>query len=106
MSTMELLHRLEMQILTENVWLKPEEAAAYLKLARKTLYNWRYRGIGPKTYKINGALRYRLKDLEEWAQSHMQDDETPKSDILPAALSTEPTANTESTANTVFSFDL
>ena len=43
-----------------------EEAAAYLKLASGTLYNWRHIGTGPKAVKVGSRIRYRQTDLDSW----------------------------------------
>jgi excisionase family DNA binding protein len=43
-----------------------DEAAAYLKLASGTLYNWRHSRIGPKSVKVGSRVRYRQTDLDLW----------------------------------------
>jgi hypothetical protein len=46
------------------------EAASVLKLAPKTLKNWRGIGKGPTHKKFsNRAIRYRYGDLLDWAES-------------------------------------
>lgn len=55
-------------------WLDSSGAAAFLKLSRKTLANWRTRNsalpkhqwIGPSYQTLVGKPRYRLADLEAW----------------------------------------
>lgn len=44
--------------------MTPDEAAAYMSVAAKTLANWRYIGIGPPYYKIGAGVRYRRSDLD------------------------------------------
>jgi excisionase family DNA binding protein len=43
-----------------------EEAAAYLRVANGTLYNWRHIGTGPKSIKVGSRVRYRQNDLDLW----------------------------------------
>lgn len=42
------------------------EAAEYLGVAIGTLYNMRYKGLGPKYRKAPGGIRYRMRDLDQW----------------------------------------
>jgi hypothetical protein len=39
-------------------------AARYLGVAAKTLANWAFRGLGPRSVKIGGRRFYYLTDLE------------------------------------------
>lgn len=50
------------------------QAAAYIGLAKSTLYTWRTRrpGFGPRAVKAGGALRYRRSDLDAWIESHAE----------------------------------
>jgi excisionase family DNA binding protein len=43
-----------------------DEAAAYLKIASGTLYNWRHIGTGPKAVMVGSRIRYRQTDLDQW----------------------------------------
>ena len=42
-----------------------KEAAGLLGMSVRTLQNWRVRGGGPKFAKLNGAVRYRVRHLNE-----------------------------------------
>jgi excisionase family DNA binding protein len=42
------------------------DAAAYLRLSRRTLERLRVSGLGPKFVKCGRSVRYRQSDLEEW----------------------------------------
>jgi predicted site-specific integrase-resolvase len=44
----------------------PEEVAGLFRVTVKTLYQWRYRGIGPKSIKIEGALRYSEAAIQDY----------------------------------------
>jgi excisionase family DNA binding protein len=46
--------------------LSPEEVAAFLSIPVKTLYQWRYKGVGPWGQRIGRHLRYRPADVEAW----------------------------------------
>lgn len=50
------------------------QAAAYLGIAKSTLYTWRTRrpGFGPRAVKAGGALRYRRSDLDAWIDAHAE----------------------------------
>jgi excisionase family DNA binding protein len=50
------------------------QAAAYLGIAKSTLYTWRTRrpGFGPRAVKAGGALRYRRSDLDAWIEAHAE----------------------------------
>lgn len=50
------------------------QAAAYIGIAKSTLYTWRTRrpGFGPRAVKAGGALRYRRLDLDAWIEAHAE----------------------------------
>lgn len=48
--------------------LSIRELAAYLGVAEKTIYQWRYRGEGPMGFRVGGQIRYRPEDVETWLQ--------------------------------------
>lgn len=43
--------------------LTTRQAAEYLSLQPQTLRDWRANGRGPKSIKVEGAVRYRAVDL-------------------------------------------
>lgn len=47
-------------------WLTPDEAAAFLGIAKSCLYAWRAEKMGPRHYKLQRQLRYRQEDLEDF----------------------------------------
>lgn len=46
--------------------LSTDEVARLLVVPVTTLYTWRYKGTGPKAYRVGKHLRYRLSDVMEW----------------------------------------
>jgi predicted DNA-binding transcriptional regulator AlpA len=46
--------------------LDPDDLSAYIKIPKRTLYQWRVRGLGPKGIKIGRHLRYRQSDVDAW----------------------------------------
>lgn len=54
---------------TSPIYLKEQEAAVYLGIARGTLSRWRWSGKGPTYRKFGGAVRYALSDVEAYAGS-------------------------------------
>jgi excisionase family DNA binding protein len=42
------------------------ELADYLQIPLGTLYQWKYKKIGPKPHKIGRHLRYRLSEVDAW----------------------------------------
>lgn len=48
-------------------WLSRGEVAEYLNVPARTLDTWAYKGIGPKYSKMGRYTRYRLSDIEKWA---------------------------------------
>lgn len=46
--------------------LSTEEVARILVVPVTTLYCWRYKGTGPKAYRVGKHLRCRLHDVLRW----------------------------------------
>lgn len=46
--------------------LSTEDVARILVVPVNTLYCWRYKGTGPKAYRVGKHLRYRLEDVLTW----------------------------------------
>ncbi len=49
--------------------LSTDEVARLLVVPVTTLYTWRYKGTGPKAFKVGKHLRYRLSDVIEWLET-------------------------------------
>jgi len=48
----------------------PEDVSAYLGgVPVSTLYQWRYKGIGPKSRRVGRYLRYRPEDVRAWVEN-------------------------------------
>ncbi|GHJ50249.1 helix-turn-helix domain-containing protein [Catellatospora sp. TT07R-123] len=43
-----------------------QETASYLRLPVGTLYQWRYRKTGPRSYKVGRHLRYDPAEVRAW----------------------------------------
>jgi hypothetical protein len=54
-------------------YMDPYEAAGYLRISVNTLNCWRSRREGPPFVKIGGKVRYRLADLEAYADRRRRD---------------------------------
>jgi excisionase family DNA binding protein len=52
-----------------NQFLKRHEAAAYLNLKKSCLEAWAVRGGGPAFVKFGRAVRYKVSDLEAFANA-------------------------------------
>lgn len=50
-------------------WLTRAEVSEYLNIPKPTLAAWAYKGIGPKYSKMGRNVRYRLSDIEKWADT-------------------------------------
>jgi excisionase family DNA binding protein len=48
--------------------LSTEEVARMLVVPVTTLYTWRYKGTGPKAYRVGKHLRYRLSNVMAWLE--------------------------------------
>jgi hypothetical protein len=49
--------------------LRPAEASAYLRVAERTLANWRTKGEGPRFLKLGGRVFYSTEELDRWKQA-------------------------------------
>ncbi len=54
----------------------PVDVAAYLGVPVKTLYQWKYRGIGPSVHKVGRHLRYRWREVDAWLDAQTSYDLT------------------------------
>lgn len=52
--------------------LSTDEVARLLVLPVTTLYTWRYKGTGPKAFKVGKHLRYRLADVLTWLEQQAE----------------------------------
>jgi predicted DNA-binding transcriptional regulator AlpA len=48
-----------------------EQLEAMYGIKRKTLANWRVKGLGPSFVKIGAAVRYRPEDVQAWIDSRV-----------------------------------
>jgi excisionase family DNA binding protein len=56
--------------------LTVEELADLLQVPPKTIYAWRYKGVGPPAVQVGKYLRFRVEDVAAWldARSDGQSD--------------------------------
>jgi excisionase family DNA binding protein len=53
----------------EKIYLTVEELAKYLKVTKKTLYNWIWLRKIPY-FKINGKILFEKNEVESWIKEH------------------------------------
>ena len=51
--------------------LTVEDLAEYLNVPIATIYAWRYRGKGPKGFRVGRHLRFREGDVERWLSDQL-----------------------------------
>lgn len=55
--------------MTADHLLTIEELSEYLRVPVKTLYDWRYRGLGPAGLRVGRYVRYRRADVDAWLET-------------------------------------
>jgi excisionase family DNA binding protein len=48
--------------------LGPQALAEYLGVPVKTVYQWRYRNLGPRGIRVGRHVRYRRADVDSWLE--------------------------------------
>jgi len=61
--------------------LKPNEAAAFLRLSPRTLDRLRVEGGGPRYLKLRRSIRYRQADLRSWLDRRSFDSTSEAGDV-------------------------
>lgn len=51
----------------ERLWTV-EDVAAYLRVPVTTLYQWRYRRVGPRASRVGRYLRYDPAEVRAWVE--------------------------------------
>jgi excisionase family DNA binding protein len=51
-----------------NEWLSPQQLADMLGVPVRTIYGWRSRHEGPRAYRIEKHVRFRLADVDNWLE--------------------------------------
>lgn len=51
--------------MTEELF-SPERLADYVGVPVSTVYQWNYKGVGPRFLKLGRHVRYRASDVEAW----------------------------------------
>jgi len=47
-----------------------EEVAELLQVPVRTIYDWRYRGLGPAAIRVGRYVRYEPDEINRWLGSH------------------------------------
>lgn len=50
----------------------PQELADELQIPLATLYQWRYRRVGPPSLKVGRHVRYRRADVNAWVDGELE----------------------------------
>jgi excisionase family DNA binding protein len=50
-----------------------KDLAEYAGVPVKTVYEWNYRGTGPKAIRVGRYLRFRWDDIESWIERNSAD---------------------------------
>lgn len=53
--------------------LSPSELAGFLGVPIKTIYQWRYKGEGPRGYRVGRHIRFRWSDVRVWLDERADD---------------------------------
>ena len=56
----------------ETEFISPEDLAELLGIPIRTVYAWRSRGVGPRSYRIGKHVRFKLKDVDEWLEERAE----------------------------------
>lgn len=57
--------------------LRFNDVAERLNIPARTLQDWRFRGIGPRSKRIGNRVYYRESDVQEWLDQQFADTEAP-----------------------------
>jgi excisionase family DNA binding protein len=49
----------------------PEDVSLFLGVPVATLYQWRHKGIGPKSHRVGRHLRYKPDDVRAWLEEQL-----------------------------------
>jgi excisionase family DNA binding protein len=60
--------RLDVSFVVSTRLLSSDEVARLLVVPVTTLYTWRYKGTGPRAFRVGKHLRYRLADVLAWLE--------------------------------------
>lgn len=53
-------------------YLKPAKAAEKINVTVGTLANWRWRGLGPPSYRVGGLILYADDEIDAWIAAGRQ----------------------------------
>lgn len=58
--------------MSESKFLTIQELADELQVPVKTIYDWRYRRVGPPGIKVGRSIRFRRTDVDKWLAAHKE----------------------------------
>ena len=62
----------------EDILLTPDDVARMMRVSRRTVSTWRYRGKGPRYVRVtHNCVRYRMSEVRKW----LNDKETRESEV-------------------------
>jgi excisionase family DNA binding protein len=53
--------------------LSVKELAEMLQVPVRTIYDWRYRGLGPTSIRLGRHVRYEPNEIERWLNTQRRD---------------------------------
>lgn len=68
---------------TMTTLLTEQETATLLKVSKKAVQGWRYRGGGPRFVKVGRCVRYRLEDLQAFVLAALRNSTSDPGPVLP-----------------------
>lgn len=57
----------------EREWLSVDELADELGVPVRTVYQWRYKGTGPRAATFGRHVRFRRADVDSWAMQRLDE---------------------------------
>lgn len=55
--------------MSDDEYLSPADLAALIHVPVGTVYQWNYKGVGPRKTKVGRHVRFRRTDVDAWLES-------------------------------------
>ena len=60
----------------EDILLTPDDVARMMRVSRRTVITWRYRGKGPRCVHVtHNCVRYRMSEVRKWLNGKEQQEQ-------------------------------